>query len=147
LQQPNNFCETVNILACRNTMDEAGVTPDQIEGVICCDSHIAGASGGSASQRAPRSCFAPPYDSEWGLTLINAKWLMERRVKKGQSGNPRGPRRTDMSALLIAALNEPVYATIDGERRKITKRQAIDGISKGQARRPGRLDRPDARLV
>ena len=128
-------------------MDEAGVTPDQIEGVICCDSHIAGGSGGSASQRAPRSCFAPPYDSEWGLTLINAKWLIERRVKKGQSGNPRGPRRTDMSALLIAALNEPVYATIDGERRKITKRQAIDGISKGQARRPGRLDRPDARLV
>jgi hypothetical protein len=27
--------------------------------------------------------------------------------------------------LLIAALNEPVYATIDGKRRKITKRQAI----------------------
>jgi hypothetical protein len=26
---------------------------------------------------------------------------------------------------LIAALNEPVYATIDGKRRKITKRQAI----------------------
>jgi len=31
-------------------MDEVGVTPDQIEGVICCDSHIAGGSGGSASQ-------------------------------------------------------------------------------------------------
>jgi hypothetical protein len=61
-----------------------------------------------------------------------------RRFQKGQSGNPRGPRRKDMSALPIAALNEPVYAT---------KRQAIDGISKGQARRPGRLDRPDARLV
>jgi len=30
-----------------------------------------------------------------------------------------------MSSLLIAALNEPVYATIDGKRRKITKRQAI----------------------
>ena len=26
---------------------------------------------------------------------------------------------------MIAALNEPVYATIDGKRRKITKRQAI----------------------
>jgi hypothetical protein len=45
--------------------------------------------------------------------------------QKGQSGNPRGPRRKDMSSLLIAALNEPVYATIDGKRRKITKRQAI----------------------
>ena len=43
----------------------------------------------------------------------------------GQSGNPRGPRRKDQSSLLTAALNEPVYATIDGKRRKITKREAI----------------------
>jgi hypothetical protein len=50
---------------------------------------------------------------------------VDRRFQKGQSGNPRGPRRKDMSALLIAALNEPVYATIDGKRRKITKREAI----------------------
>jgi Family of unknown function (DUF5681) len=48
-----------------------------------------------------------------------------RPFQKGQSGNPRGPRRKDLSSLLIAALNEPVYATIDGKRRKITKRQAI----------------------
>ena len=48
-----------------------------------------------------------------------------RPFQKGQSGNPRGPRRKDMSSLLIAALNEPVYATIDGKRRRITKRQAI----------------------
>ena len=44
-----------SILACRNAMDDAGVTPDQIDGVICCDSHIAGGSGGSASQWAPLS--------------------------------------------------------------------------------------------
>ena len=49
----------------------------------------------------------------------------DRPFQKGQSGNPRGPRRKDMSSLLIAAPNEPVYATIDGKRRKITKRQAI----------------------
>ena len=48
-----------------------------------------------------------------------------RPFQKGQSGNPRGPRRKDLSSLLIAALNEPVYVTIDGKRRKITKRQAI----------------------
>jgi hypothetical protein len=48
-----------------------------------------------------------------------------RPFQKSQSGNPRGPRRKDLSSLLIAALNEPVYATIDGKRRKITKRQAI----------------------
>ena len=48
-----------------------------------------------------------------------------RPFQKGQSGNPRGPRRKNLSALLIAALNEPVYVTIDGKRRKITKREAI----------------------
>jgi len=48
-----------------------------------------------------------------------------RPFQKGQSGNPRGPRRKNLSALLIAALNEPIYATIDGKRRKITKREAI----------------------
>ena len=48
-----------------------------------------------------------------------------RRFQKGQSGNPRGPRRKDLSSLLVAALNEPVYATVDGKRRKITKREAI----------------------
>jgi hypothetical protein len=30
-------------------MDEAGVTADQVDGVICCESHITG-GGGSASQ-------------------------------------------------------------------------------------------------
>jgi Family of unknown function (DUF5681) len=47
------------------------------------------------------------------------------RFKKGQSGNPRGPRPKNLPALLIAALNEPVTATIDGERREITKREAV----------------------
>ena len=71
-----------SILACQKAMDEAGVTADQIDGVICCDSHIAGGSGGSASQWAPRPYFAPPYDSEWGLTLVNAKWLIVRRRRR-----------------------------------------------------------------
>ena len=49
-----------------------------------------------------------------------------RPFQKGQSaGNPRGPRGKNLSALLIAALNEPAYVTIDGKRRKITKREAI----------------------
>ena len=57
--------------------------------------------------------------------IVYGKPPRGRPFQKGQSGNPRGPRRKDMSSLLIAALNEPVYATIDGKRRKITKRQAI----------------------
>src|ERR1700719_2196550 len=59
-----------SILACRKAMDEAGVTADQVDGVICCDSHIAGGSGGYASPLAPRPCFPPPYASELGPTLL-----------------------------------------------------------------------------
>ena len=39
------------------------------------------------------------------------------RFKKGQSGNPRGPRPKSLPALLVDALNEKVVATIDGELR------------------------------
>jgi hypothetical protein len=47
------------------------------------------------------------------------------RFKKGQPGNPRGPRPKNLPALLIEALDEPVTATIDGGRREITKREAV----------------------
>ena len=81
-----------SILACQKAMDDAGVTADEIDGVICCDSHIAGPSGGSASRWAPRPYFEPPYDSELGLTLVNAEWLIEnmglRNVKFAPSKVP-----------------------------------------------------------
>jgi hypothetical protein len=47
------------------------------------------------------------------------------RFKKGQSGNPRGPRPKNLPALLVDPLNEKVVVTIDGERREITKREAV----------------------
>jgi hypothetical protein len=47
------------------------------------------------------------------------------RFKKGQSGNPRGSRPKNLPALLVEALDEPVVVTIDGERREITKREAV----------------------
>jgi hypothetical protein len=47
------------------------------------------------------------------------------RFKKGQSVNPRGPRPKNLPALLVDALNEKVVATIDGQCRKITKREAV----------------------
>src|SRR3974377_871978 len=50
---------------------------------------------------------------------------VQTRFKKGQSGNPRGPRQKNLPALLVEALNEKVVATIDGERREITKREAV----------------------
>src|ERR1700730_574149 len=50
---------------------------------------------------------------------------LRTRFKKGQSGNPGGRSKKQLSALLADALHEPVLVTIDGERRKITKREAV----------------------
>ena len=50
---------------------------------------------------------------------------LHTRFRKGQSGNPGGRGKKQLSALLADALNEPVFVTIDGERRKTTKREAV----------------------
>ena len=101
-----------SILACRKAMDEAGVTPDQIDGVICCDSHIAGGSGGSASQWAPRPYFAPPYDSEWGLTLINAQWLIAQMRLPNVKFAPTGvPTISEMVGMAAQAVGDGICHT------------------------------------
>jgi len=46
------------------------------------------------------------------------------RFKKGRSGNPGGKRK-HMPALLADTLDEPIFITIDGERRQLTKREAV----------------------
>jgi hypothetical protein len=50
---------------------------------------------------------------------------LHTRFQKGQSGNPGGRATKSLPALLVDALNETVVLTIDGRRRKITKREAI----------------------
>ena len=45
--------------------------------------------------------------------------------RKGQSGNPGGRSKKNLQALLADALNEPVFVTVNGRRRKITKREAV----------------------
>jgi hypothetical protein len=48
------------------------------------------------------------------------KPTLHTRFKKGQSGNPLGWPKKNLPALLVAGLNQPVFVTIDGERRKMT---------------------------
>ena len=50
---------------------------------------------------------------------------LHTRFKKGRSGNPGGKRKQNMPALLADTLDEPIFITIDGERRQLTKRQAV----------------------
>ena len=60
-----------------------------------------------------------------GYKVGRGKPPLHSRFKKGQSGNPRGPRPKDLPALLVRALDEPVTVTTDGHRRQITKREAV----------------------
>jgi uncharacterized protein DUF5681 len=64
-------------------------------------------------------------DSESGYKVGPGRPPLHTRFKKGQSGNPGGRSTKSLPALLVAPLNETVVVTIDGRRRKITKREAI----------------------
>jgi hypothetical protein len=50
---------------------------------------------------------------------------LHTRFRKGQADNPGGRSKKKLHALLADALSEQVFVTIDGERRKITKREAV----------------------
>jgi hypothetical protein len=120
-----------SILACRKAMDEAGVTPDQIEGVICCDSHIAGGSGGSASQWAPRPYFAPPYDSEWGLTLVNAQWLIEQMRLPNIKFAPTGvPTISEMVGMAAQAVATEFATLVSSSTRQAISKAAIVAVAR-----------------
>src|SRR4051812_23212284 len=100
------------ILACRKAMDEAGVTPDQIDGVICCDSHIAGGSGGPPAQRAPRPHFAPPHHLEGGPPLIKPQWVIEQMgLKNVRIAPARGPPVSEKGGMAAQAVGDGVCQT------------------------------------
>src|ERR1051325_7696134 len=139
-----------SILACQKAMGEAGVRPDQIDGVICCDSHIAGGSGGSASQWAPRPYFAPPYDSEWGLTLINAQWLIEQMRLPNVKFAPTGvPTISEMVGMAAQAVGDGVCSTclviypagnLEGCYRCVCENDDLNAPGDHERRFPGRGD-------
>jgi hypothetical protein len=72
--------------------------------------------------QAPRRRGGPYWRTAKAVTRSAAA---AHRFKKGQSGNPGGRSAKSLPALLTEALNETVMVTIDGRRRKITKREAI----------------------
>lgn len=67
------------IEACERAMADAGVTKDEVDGLLCCPESMAGWSiAGAAGLWAPRPFFAPPYDSEDGLTIVSGPWLAKQ---------------------------------------------------------------------
>src|SRR5271169_140797 len=47
------------------------------------------------------------------------------RSSKGRSGKQRGAAAKQLAAVLAAALDQKMVVTIDGRRRRITKREAM----------------------
>jgi hypothetical protein len=64
-------------------------------------------------------------DDEHNYKVGPGKPPLHTRFRKGHSGNPGGRSKKTLPALLADALEEKVYVTIDGERRQITKREAV----------------------
>ena len=64
-------------------------------------------------------------DDEHNYKVGPGRPPLHTRFRKGQSGNPGGRRQKNLPVLLADALDEPVFVTIDGERRQITKREAV----------------------
>ena len=68
-----------------------------------------------------------PSENKGDYEVGYGKPPWDTRFPKGQSGNPRGrpSGAKNLKTLLSEALNEPVFVTENGGRRKVTKRQAI----------------------
>ena len=65
-------------------------------------------------------------DTKRDYTIGYGKPPKGRPFQKGQSGNPRGPGgKKGLAAMLAVALDERVTITINGRRRRMTKREAI----------------------
>ncbi len=95
------------ILACQRAMEDAGVTPDQVDGVLCCPDSMAGGNiGGASANWAPRPYFAPPYDSEDGLTIVTVEWLLKNmrlpNVKYAPHNVPLIGEQMGMAAQAVA---------------------------------------------
>ena len=73
------------IIAAREAMEDAGITPDEVDGIITCPgaqfgtvgmSGVLGSVGAIGDSWGPvRPYFDPPYDSEDGLTQVTGEWL------------------------------------------------------------------------
>jgi hypothetical protein len=79
--------------------------------------------------RNPHRAIDPAKGTQTELRIASPEFSgrppLHTRFKKGQSGNPGGRSARSLPTLLADALDETVVVTIDGRRRKITKRKAI----------------------
>jgi acetyl-CoA acetyltransferase len=81
-----NSLGAYSIIAAQKALDDAGISMDEVDGVI--------SAPGPIGSRWDRPYFAPPYDSEDGLTIVTAEWLTKnmglKNVKWVNSEESRG---------------------------------------------------------
>lgn len=127
-----------SMIACQKALDDAGLTVDDVDGILCTPSHIAGPAGGSSARWAPRPYFAPPYDSELGLTLVNAAWLIDNMGFKNVTWAPE--RAPDISLTMGMA----AQAIADGRASTVLVVYPAGNLE-GRYRRGGENAEPTAK--
>ena len=130
--------------AIKQALDDAGVKPEEVDGILACPETGAGATGGASADWGPsRPYFDPPYDSEWGLSRINAKWLIENmpelcNVEYAPDNVPAGKQARIASYAVVSGLRVPTTC----ETICITWEYFSTSISFGNVTVPGWLTRP-----
>lgn len=67
-----------SIVAARAAMEDAGISPDEVDGIVCSPGAQSGTLGAESmgdSWGPTREFFEQPYDSEDGLTVVTGEWL------------------------------------------------------------------------
>jgi acetyl-CoA acetyltransferase len=95
------------ILASQLALEDAGVKPEEVDGLLCCEENMAGAvGGGSSAIWAPRPYFDSPYDSEDGLTVVSGEWMLKNmnlpNVKYAPEHVPAIGEQMGMAAQAVA---------------------------------------------
>ena len=76
----------------------------------------------ASGREQPKEAKCPRRSANTRSTTASAT---AHTLQEGPVRQPARRPKKNLPALLVAALNEPVFVTIDGERRKITKREAV----------------------
>jgi acetyl-CoA acetyltransferase len=91
----------LSIKAAQQALNDAGISRDEVDGVVTCPV-------GMGDVWAPRPYFAPPYDSEDGLTSLTADWLVKNMALKNVKFTAHGP------SCINTALAAGIQAVGDG---------------------------------
>ena len=109
------------IIAVRRALEDAGVKPEEVDGLLCCPDNMAGAGvAGPAGQWGPdRPFFAPPYDSEDGISVVTNKF---------PTINFGNPRLVQLSRFLNLVSGSIIYLNTSRDQKENGRERVLGGI-------------------